>query len=198
MEAVRKSTFAKLLGVSPGRVSQWLADGAISGDAIVGAGRSARIVVEIANEQLRERLDQSRRLAFNESDQAKASAPKEDALTDPEFTSKRAEREGLQAELIRLRLARARGELIPRAAALQAAESAGRAIARSWQALPTWAEEIFSVCQTGGVPALAAWMRAKANEQCDGIADLLFTPEGEAGDHDSDDDETDDNLAGKN
>jgi phage terminase Nu1 subunit (DNA packaging protein) len=196
----RKGEFAKLHGVSPGRVSQWLSDGVISGAAIVGAGRSARIVVDIANEQLRERLDQTRRLAFNESDQGKAGDPKEDALADPEFASKRAEREGLQADLIRLRLARARGELIPRAAALEAAESAGRAIARSWQALPTWAEEMFSVCQTGGVPALTAWMRAKANEQCDGIADLLFTPEGEAGDHDSDsdEDETDVNITGKN
>jgi hypothetical protein len=173
METMRKGEFAKLHGVSPGRVSQWLADGLISGAALVGSGRSARIVVEIANEQLRERLDQTRRMAFSEGDHA--ADPKEDALTDPEFTSKRAEREGLQADLLRMRLARARGELIPRGAQLAAFEAAGAAVARSWQALPTWAEEMFSVCQTGGVEALAAWMRAKANEQCAQIADLLAT-----------------------
>lgn len=194
MEAVRKSTFAKLRGVSPGRVSQWLADGLISGDAIVGDGRSARIVVEIANEQLRERLDQTRRLSFNESDQPKAGDPKQDPLADTEFASKRAEREGLQSELIRLRLARARGELISRGAQLAAFESAGAAVARSWQALPTWAEEMFSVCQTGGGAALAAWLRAKANEQCAQIADLLGTDDLGAGAGDDDDPETVDPL----
>lgn len=182
MEAVRKSTFAKLRGVSPGRVSQWLAEGLISGEAIVGAGRSARIVVEIANEQLRERLDQSRRLAFAESDQS--SAPKADALCDPEYQSKRADREGLQAELLRMRLARARGELIPRGAQLAAFEAAGAAVARPWQMLPTWSEELFGVAQQG-VPALTAWLRAKANEQCSQIADLLAT-ESDAGDDDED------------
>jgi hypothetical protein len=183
---MKKSAFAKHLGVSAARVSQWVSTGLIDGEALVGTGRSARIVVEIANAQLRERLDQTRRLVFSESAQAKVDEdhPKGDPLADPEFVSKRTEREGLQAELIRLRLARARGELIPRAAALEAAESAGVAIARSWQALPNWAEELFSACQTGGVTALAVLLRAKANEQCDGIADLLFTPEGE--DHDSD------------
>ncbi len=182
MEAVRKSTFAKLRGVSPGRVSQWLANGLISGEAIVGAGRSARIIVEIANEQLRERLDQTRRIAFAESDQS--SPPKADALCDPEHQSKRAEREGLQAELLRMRLARARGELIPRGAQLAAFEAAGAAVARSWQTLPTWSEEMFGVAQQG-VPALAAWLRAKANEQCSQIADLLAT-ENDGGDGDDD------------
>ncbi|PWB89894.1 hypothetical protein C5688_13725 [Methylocystis sp. MitZ-2018] len=185
METMRKSEFAKSHGVSPGRVSQWLSEGLISGDAIVGVGRSARIVVKIANEQLRERLDQTRRIAFNQSEQPKAARPKEDMLADPEFSSKRAERETLQAELIRLRLARARGELISRGAQLAAFEAAGALVARSWQALPTWAEEVFAVAQQG-VPALTAWLRAKANEQCNQIAALLAEPEGEGGAHDHD------------
>ncbi len=172
-ETVRKGEFAKLHGVSPGRVSQWLRDGLISGAAIVGVGRSSRIVVVVANEQLRDRLDQTRRAAFADSDQA--SAPKSDALCDPEHQSKRAEREALQADLLRMRLARARGELIPRGAQLEAFEAAGAAVARSWQALPTWAEKGFGVAQQGGLPAFAAWLRAKANEQCVQIADLLAT-----------------------
>lgn len=184
---MKKSAFAKHLGVSAARVSQWISTGLIDGEALVGAGRSARIVVEIANAQLRERLDQTRRLVFSESAQVKADEdhPKDDPLADPEFVSKRAEREDLQAELIRLRLARAKGELIPRAAALEAAESAGRAVARSWQMLPMWAEEIFGVCQTGGVPAVAALLRSKAKEQCNGIADIFSAPEGDD-DHDGD------------
>ena len=43
--------------MTPGRVSQWLAEGKISGAAIVGRGQSTRINVNVATAQLRERLD---------------------------------------------------------------------------------------------------------------------------------------------
>ena len=179
MAVLRKKEFAELHGVTPARVSQWLAAGYIDGAALVGAGRAAQIVVEIANEQLRERLDQTRRLAFTPSENPSVSAAgggvagDEDDLLSPGFSSKRVEREGLHADLLRIRLARERGELISRAAQLEAAKSAGRAVARSWQALPTWAEEIFGVCQSGGVPALSTWLRAKADDQCSQIADIM-------------------------
>lgn len=58
-ETVSKAEFAELIGVSPGRVSQHIAAGKISGDALVGSGRSSRIRYEIAVAQLRERLDAS-------------------------------------------------------------------------------------------------------------------------------------------
>ena len=54
---VKKSAFAALRGVSPARVTQWIAAGKISGAAIVGDGRSAMIDVDLATAQLRERLD---------------------------------------------------------------------------------------------------------------------------------------------
>jgi hypothetical protein len=54
---VGKAEFAAYIGVSPGRVSQYIAEGKISGDALVGPGRASRIRVEIAVAQLRERLD---------------------------------------------------------------------------------------------------------------------------------------------
>lgn len=50
-----KSDFARHIGVSAGRVSQYLRDGLIGPDALVGEGRSARIVVEKAVEQIRRR-----------------------------------------------------------------------------------------------------------------------------------------------
>lgn len=187
MEAVRKSTYAKLRGVSAGRVSQWLADGMISGEAIVGVGRSARIVVSLADAQLRERLDHPRRLAFEESDKANGAALLHVKHDDPEFASKRGERDAVHAELLRLRLARERGELVSRAAQLEAFETAGRAAARAWQALPTWADQIFGVCQNGDVPTLAAWLRAKANEQCAQIADLMSAPIDDDADDSADD-----------
>lgn len=50
-----KSDFARHIGVSPGRVSQYLRDEIIGRDALSGEGRSARIVVEKAVEQIRTR-----------------------------------------------------------------------------------------------------------------------------------------------
>jgi hypothetical protein len=58
-ETVSKAEFAESIGVSPGRVSQYLAAGKISGEALVGSGRASRIRFEIAVAQLRERLDPS-------------------------------------------------------------------------------------------------------------------------------------------
>ena len=61
---VKKSTFAELRGVTPGRVTQWIGKGRISGPAIVGEGRSAMIDVDLATAQLRERLDVNQRFGL--------------------------------------------------------------------------------------------------------------------------------------
>ncbi|WP_281932421.1 hypothetical protein [Roseibium album] len=50
---VTKGEFAKYINVTPGRVSQYIAEGKIYGDALVGTGRGARINRPIAQEQLR-------------------------------------------------------------------------------------------------------------------------------------------------
>jgi hypothetical protein len=57
MEPVSKGEFATIIKVSPGRVSQMISEGKISGDAIVGEGRSAKINVEVARQQIRARTD---------------------------------------------------------------------------------------------------------------------------------------------
>lgn len=50
-----KGEFASHIGVSPGRVSQMISEGLIGRDALVGEGRSARVMVEKAVEQIRAR-----------------------------------------------------------------------------------------------------------------------------------------------
>ncbi len=60
--AVSKGEFASIIGVSPGRVSQYLAAGQISPAALVGQGRSAKILVERAKSDLRTSLDVGQRL----------------------------------------------------------------------------------------------------------------------------------------
>lgn len=56
-DVVSKGEFARRRGVSPGRVSQWIAAGQIAGAAIVGEGRAAQIRESVAIEQLRAKLD---------------------------------------------------------------------------------------------------------------------------------------------
>lgn len=60
-DIITKAELARRRGVTPGRVSQWLSEGKISGEAIVGEGRKARIRETVAVEQLRERLDITQR-----------------------------------------------------------------------------------------------------------------------------------------
>lgn len=57
-----KGEAARELNVSPGRVSQYITEGKIYGAAIVGEGRSARINVTVARQQLKSSLDLSQRL----------------------------------------------------------------------------------------------------------------------------------------
>lgn len=55
-DVVTKGEFAVLRRVTPGRVSQWIAEGKIKGDALVGQGRFAKIRVAVAVDQLRQSL----------------------------------------------------------------------------------------------------------------------------------------------
>ena len=58
-----KSDFATLCNVDKSRISHWIKDGRISGAALSGTGRTARIVVDVAQAQLKARLDPYQMLA---------------------------------------------------------------------------------------------------------------------------------------
>jgi hypothetical protein len=64
-DVVTKGRFAALAGVSRARLSQYLSNGQISGDALVGGGHRARIRVAVAMEQLGRNLDVSQHLGAN-------------------------------------------------------------------------------------------------------------------------------------
>jgi hypothetical protein len=64
-DIVTKGRFAAIAGISQARVSQYLSDGQISGEAVVGSGHRARIRVAVAMEQLRRNLDESQHLGAN-------------------------------------------------------------------------------------------------------------------------------------
>ena len=61
---LRKTAFAGLCGVTHGRVAQWIAEGKISGEALVNRGRIEMIDANLAREQLKERLDVRNRFSL--------------------------------------------------------------------------------------------------------------------------------------
>lgn len=63
MATATKAEFARIAGVTPGRVSQWLSEGKIGADALVGDGRFARIKVALALNQVRDRRDPTQSFA---------------------------------------------------------------------------------------------------------------------------------------
>lgn len=83
-----KGEYARLKGVSPGRVSQWIAAGQIGPEALDGVGRSAKIRVAIANEQLKQRLDINQRLGSNglATNLSAGSTPSAAAPSPPAYT----------------------------------------------------------------------------------------------------------------
>lgn len=76
-DIVSKSEFARLSNVSPARVSQWIAEGQIKDDALVGEGRSARVRVSVARAQLRRHLDIGQRMGNGLSTRLDGPAPEQ-------------------------------------------------------------------------------------------------------------------------
>ncbi|MEN5277322.1 hypothetical protein ABE527_10255 [Brucella sp. TWI432] len=65
LPTMTKGEFARLINVTPGRVSQYIASGQIGPDALDGTGRSARIIVDKARRHLSGRLDVAQRVGLN-------------------------------------------------------------------------------------------------------------------------------------
>ncbi|WP_322884050.1 hypothetical protein U8C35_18380 [Sinorhizobium medicae] len=64
-ETMTKGAFAAHIGVSAGRISQYIAEGKIYGDALEGDGRTAKIRPAIARRQLQKTLEPSQRFGAN-------------------------------------------------------------------------------------------------------------------------------------
>ncbi|WP_248447261.1 hypothetical protein [Sinorhizobium meliloti] len=64
-ETMTKGAFAAHIGVSAGRISQYIAEGKIYGEALEGDGRSAKIRPAIARQQLQKTLEPSQRFGAN-------------------------------------------------------------------------------------------------------------------------------------
>ncbi|ATE84646.1 hypothetical protein phi2LM21_p29 [Sinorhizobium phage phi2LM21] len=64
-DTMTKGAFAAHIGVSAGRISQYIAEGKIYGDALEGEGRAAKIRPVIAQSQLQKTLEPSQRFGAN-------------------------------------------------------------------------------------------------------------------------------------
>ena len=64
-ETMSKGDFATFMGITAGRVSQYIAQGKIGSDALEGEGRKAKIRTAVAIEQLKRNLDPSQRFGAN-------------------------------------------------------------------------------------------------------------------------------------
>jgi hypothetical protein len=70
------------------------------------------------------------------------------------FVAHRIAGESLQVDLLRLKLARTRDELVSRRASNELMADAAALLAREIQTtLPSWAEELYAVARTGNIPA---------------------------------------------
>jgi phage terminase Nu1 subunit (DNA packaging protein) len=168
LEVVSKTEFARSVGVSPARVSQWLRDGTVSQEALLGHGRHARVKVDLALEMLRNRLDLARS-ATSSRGRTKLGSPDEKSG----LTTARTKTSNLQAALLQMRLARELGDVIPKGAATAAIEALGRAVQRAHKGIPCWAEEITAAAQIGGIGAVSGVLRLKSGELLGSIADMI-------------------------
>ncbi|KQY20776.1 hypothetical protein [Rhizobium sp. Root483D2] len=64
-ETMSKGDFAAHIRVSPGRISQYITEGKLTGDALDGEGRKARIRTAVALQQLSRTLDPAQRFGAN-------------------------------------------------------------------------------------------------------------------------------------
>jgi hypothetical protein len=93
-EIVSKSEFAAMTNVTPGRVSQWIKEGKIRGEALVGQGRAQRIRSVLACAQLKRSIDSGQRVGNGlgtRLDPAQAPAPPADAQVLPFVQSENVE-----------------------------------------------------------------------------------------------------------
>lgn len=80
LDTMTKGAFAAHIGVSAGRISQYIAEGKIYGDALEGEGRAAKIRPAVAQRQLQKTLEPSQR--FGANGQAALNTPKRQSAMD--------------------------------------------------------------------------------------------------------------------
>ena len=149
-DVMTKSEFARHRGVVPGRVTQWIAEGKIDCEALVGEGRAERIRVSIAERQLAQRLDIGQRLNRPRSN-ATGTGTLDTSGFDAEYKRLRVERAQIDVNNARLEQ-KSKDGLYTLSA--EAKATTGRVVAELLNmidgALPQWADQVASALEVEG------------------------------------------------
>jgi hypothetical protein len=100
-EVVSKGEFARIINVTPGRVSQMIAEGKIDAAALEGVGRFAKIRVDIARRQVADRTDIGQRFGNGLETQLEFSAPARPSEAQPPRASSDPVAEAIKNERLR-------------------------------------------------------------------------------------------------
>ena len=191
------SAFAERVGVSRQAVSKAIKVGRVpaydANGLQVDAGYRGKKFVRFAEAASAfamnlARVDEGRLDAVDEAltgKQAPDQSGPDAQKSDGSLTRAKRDREELNAELLRIRLGRERGDLVDKAAVDSAFEAVGREVNRAVMFLPSIAEELVSAVHRGGEQAVREVLRTKATAICEGIAvKLTIDHDGSAGDGD--------------
>jgi hypothetical protein len=156
---------AKLLGITKGQLLKHYAKGHATGPDRADKAVRANLLIQVKNK------------GSGAVDNPKTWLHRQQANTRPQRSESHiTQTEFAHAKSAIPRLAKVRGELINRSAQLDACETAGRMIERAIMAIPMWTEEAVGIYRTGGDSAFRQWLRAKAVETCESLADLMQHP----------------------
>lgn len=108
---VTKGEFARMRGVAPSAVSNWLRDGKLFGAALVGTGARARIRVAVAEAQLAATLDPGQQMGQGKVPLTAAARP-DDESSLARYQAAKAEREELRLAQEKAEAAAREGEYL--------------------------------------------------------------------------------------
>lgn len=128
INAMTKSGFARAIGVSPARVTQYISEGTIGPDALIGEGRSAKINFDLAAEQVAEKRDPTQATVNGTAELplGAGDAGSKEKPDGPTIGGNEPQRSSLDIQLKEQKLARE--QRINRRAALEDATEAGRLV----------------------------------------------------------------------
>lgn len=202
-DLISQADFAKEIGVSKQAVSKAISVGRLPVYDVTGlpAGADYKGRKFLRLEEARTKFELSR-ARIDDATIADASNALEREL-DPEapdpapapavvdaptrsLVEAKTSKEDLQAQILRMRIAKERGDLVSKHAMLDALETAGRQVQRAILQITSWAEELNGIAHEGGVPALTAHLRSKSTALAGTLADgLAAAAAGEIEEHDT-------------
>lgn len=177
-DIVTKGEFAKIMQVTPGRVSQWFGTEWWPETAFVGEGRRAKIRVSVARDAILRNINVGQAMGNGQATvKAALDIPTAQPSTAPqvfdEMAAAKLRKAEADAEAAEIALAQKRAELMPTVLVQQAMGEAGAKIARALDELQTKAAEIYAIAQNGGEADVRRFLRGFGRDVRNQVADAI-------------------------